>query len=174
MAANPNTSTQSPCNEPHLHGTGDFRPVVERAWKKSRWRQRDPRSEGTRARLRHKRRCARSERSLGQMNRIAREERRAFREHRERKLRERAERRALTPYRCGGYGRFAVPCYIVACESGYSWAAYNPSGAAGAYQIMPEHGRPWPVDSAEDKRAHHSIASDLWRGGAGASNWVCS
>lgn len=68
----------------------------------------------------------------------------------------------------------AIPGYIVDCESHGDWGAYNPSGAAGIYQIMPEHGRPYPVDSVEDKKAHHRIAADLYAGGAGASNWVCA
>ena len=73
----------------------------------------------------------------------------------------------------------AIPAYIVACETrGFygenRWTALNPSGAAGIYQIMPEHGRPWPVDSVADKRAHHRIAAQLYGGGSGASNWVCA
>jgi hypothetical protein len=80
---------------------------------------------------------------------------------------------SLTPYDCGSYGSWSIPCEIIACESGYSWSAYNPSGAAGPYQLMAEHGRPWPVDSEADKLAHHQIASDLYAGGAGRSNWVC-
>lgn len=80
----------------------------------------------------------------------------------------------LTPYDCGRAGRFAIPCYIVACESGYSWAAYNPSGAAGPYQIMPEWGRPWPATSRTARMTHHRIAARIWAGGAGARNWVCA
>lgn len=81
--------------------------------------------------------------------------------------------RRLTPYRCRT-GRFAVPCYIIRCESRGSWTAYNRSGAAGPYQIMPMHGRPWPAHTQRARLAHHRIAARLWRGGAGASNWVCA
>jgi hypothetical protein len=80
---------------------------------------------------------------------------------------------ALTPYNCGSAGRFAVPCGIVSCESGFSWSAYNSSGAAGPYQEMAMHGRPWPVRSLADQLEHHRIAARLWAGGAGASHWVC-
>jgi hypothetical protein len=89
------------------------------------------------------------------------------------KQRDQAES-ALTPYDCGSAGNFAIPCYIVECESRYDWGAYNPSGAAGVYQIMPEHGRPWPADSEAARLEHHRIASELYAGGAGASNWVCA
>ncbi len=83
------------------------------------------------------------------------------------------EIRKVTPYSCS-FGRAATPCYIVACESHGSWSAYNSSGAAGRYQIMPEWGRPWPIRSEADKLAHHRIAHRIYNGGAGASNWVCA
>ncbi len=83
------------------------------------------------------------------------------------------EIRKLTPYRCS-FGRSAIPCYIVACESHGRWTAYNPSGAAGIYQIMGMHGRPWPVRSRTARLAHHRIAARLWAGGRGARNWECA
>lgn len=82
------------------------------------------------------------------------------------------EIRALTPYQCS-FGRSAIPCRIVMCESRGRWDAYNPSGAAGRYQIMAMHGRPFPVRTQADKLAHHRIASRLWNGGRGAGQWVC-
>ena len=111
------------------------------------------------------------------MVRSARNHRQRFESHREAKLEAgeyRAAKRAVTPYDCGAAGRYAIPCYVVACESGYSWSAYNSSGAAGVYQIMPEHGRPFPIASKWDKLEHHQIAYRLWAGGSGASNWVCA
>lgn len=80
---------------------------------------------------------------------------------------------AVTPYRCGSM-RVAIPCYIVACESHFNWGAYNPSGAAGIYQIMPIHGRPFPANTRAARLRHHQIAFNLYRGGAGASHWVCA
>jgi hypothetical protein len=83
------------------------------------------------------------------------------------------ELRRLTPYRCS-FGRSSIPCYIVQCESHGDWDAYNPSGAAGRYQLMALHGRPWPADTAAKRLAHHRIAARLWNGGRGASNWTCA
>jgi hypothetical protein len=79
--------------------------------------------------------------------------------------------RNVAPYRChgGAQGFYAVPCYVVGCESRYSWSAYNSSGAAGVYQLMPEWGRPFPVRGFRDKLAHHRIAASL-----SLSNWVCA
>lgn len=106
---------------------------------------------------------------------IARQERKAFRRYRREQLWLRRSDciPGVTIYQLGSQC-IAIPAYIVSCESGGSWSAYNPSGAAGIYQIMPFHGRPWPVDSVEDKRVHHRIAARLYAGGAGASNWVCA
>ena len=72
------------------------------------------------------------------------------------------------------YGKWAIPSYVVACESGGAWGAYNPSGAAGPYQIMPMWGRPFPATTPRTMAAHHLIAARIWAGGSGASNWVCA
>lgn len=74
----------------------------------------------------------------------------------------------LTPY-----GRWAIPGYIVACESHGSWSAYNPSGALGPYQLLGK-GAPFPADTRAKRLTHHRIAGALWNGGAGASHWVCT
>jgi hypothetical protein len=162
-------------NHDHVHSVDGVKRLLERVWHPSRWeRGDDPRTDSQRRRIRHFRRS--NEARPPRLREIASRERGEYRRHRERKLEAREARQvsSLTPYDCGSAGSFAIPCYIVACESGYSWSAYNPSGAAGPYQIMPEHGRPYPIDSAEDRLAHHRIASSLWNGGAGASNWVCA
>lgn len=74
----------------------------------------------------------------------------------------------LTPY-----GKWAIPPYIVACESGGSWSAYNPSGASGPYQLL-GWGAPMPANTAARMARHHEIAAGLWAGGRGASHWVCA
>lgn len=89
----------------------------------------------------------------------------------DRRLRAERFRAKYTPYRCGN-SWWAIPCSIIACESGFSWGAANPSGAVGPYQLL-GWGAPYPVTSRADKRAHHRIAASVWRGGAGRSNWVC-
>jgi hypothetical protein len=79
--------------------------------------------------------------------------------------------RRIATIRChGGWeGYYVIPCYIVACESRFSWTAYNPSGAAGVYQIMAFHGRPFPVRGFRDRLRHHQIAASL-----SLSAWVCA
>lgn len=72
----------------------------------------------------------------------------------------------------GGGGCWSIPAEIVACESGYSWSAANPSGAIGPYQLLGK-GAVWPVRTVADKREHHRIAANLYAGGAGRSHWVC-
>jgi hypothetical protein len=90
----------------------------------------------------------------------------------QRKAEARAIRR-LAPYRCS-FGRAAIPCYVVMCESRGHWDAYNASGARGPYQLMPMWGAPWPVRTRADRLAHHRIAARLWNHGRGAGNWACA
>jgi hypothetical protein len=78
----------------------------------------------------------------------------------------------VTPYPGPGDSYWAIPASIVACESGYSWRAANPSGAVGPYQLL-GWGAPFPVHGFADRLAHHRIASRLYAGGAGRSQWVC-
>lgn len=74
-------------------------------------------------------------------------------------------------------GPYAIPTYIVMCESGGNYSALNPSsGAGGAYQIIPSTweayggaGLPHEASKAEQDR----IAALIWANdGPGA--WVCA
>jgi peptidoglycan hydrolase CwlO-like protein len=73
-------------------------------------------------------------------------------------------------------GPYAIPTYIVMCESGGNYGALNPSsGAGGAYQILPStwelyggQGEPQNASKAEQDR----IASEIWAD-SGPSAWVC-
>lgn len=75
---------------------------------------------------------------------------------------------AITPY-----GKWAIPPYIVMCESGGAWSAYNPSGASGPYQLLGK-GAIMPASYPRAWAQHHTIAYNLWAGGNGASHWVCA
>lgn len=66
----------------------------------------------------------------------------------------------------------AVPRYIVDCESGGSWYAYNSSGASWLYQLL-GWGAPRP-DSAQAKVANHVIAHRVSGGSSNFSPWVCA
>lgn len=73
-------------------------------------------------------------------------------------------------------GPYAIPAYIVMCESGGNYSALNPSsGAGGAYQILPStwqlyggQGEPQNASKAEQDR----IAAEIWAD-SGSSAWVC-
>lgn len=73
-------------------------------------------------------------------------------------------------------GPYAIPAYIVMCESGGNYSAVNPSsGAGGAYQILPStwklyggQGEPQSAPKAEQDR----IAAEIWAD-SGPSAWVC-
>jgi septal ring factor EnvC (AmiA/AmiB activator) len=74
-------------------------------------------------------------------------------------------------------GPYAIPTYIVMCESGGNYSALNPSsGAGGAYQILPStwelyggKGLPHEAPKAEQDR----IAGEIWAD-SGGSAWVCA
>jgi peptidoglycan hydrolase CwlO-like protein len=73
-------------------------------------------------------------------------------------------------------GPYAIPAYIVMCESGGNYSALNPSsGAGGAYQILPStwqlyggQGEPQNASKAEQDR----IAAEIWAD-SGPGAWVC-
>jgi septal ring factor EnvC (AmiA/AmiB activator) len=73
-------------------------------------------------------------------------------------------------------GPYAIPAYIVMCESGGNYGAVNASsGAGGAYQILPStwelyggEGEPQNAPKAEQDR----IAGEIWAD-SGPSAWVC-
>ena len=77
--------------------------------------------------------------------------------------------RAITPYRCepGAEGTFAIPCYIISCESHFNWWAMNPSGAKYIYQLL-GWGAP-PPSSFKGRLGNHEIAAGL-----SLSNWACA
>jgi peptidoglycan hydrolase CwlO-like protein len=74
-------------------------------------------------------------------------------------------------------GKWAIPAYIVMCESGGNFGAVNPSsGAGGAYQILPSTwrmyggaGLPQDASPAEQSR----IAAQIWAD-SGAGAWQCA
>ena len=76
-----------------------------------------------------------------------------------------------------GSGGWAIPGYIVQCESGGNWGAVNPSsGAGGAYQIMPSTwqaygGSGLPQNASPAQQS--AIASKIWNS-AGPSAWSCA
>jgi septal ring factor EnvC (AmiA/AmiB activator) len=78
----------------------------------------------------------------------------------------------------GGSGGWAIPYAIVLCESGGQDLPPNSAGASGYYQIIPStwklFGGTGPAAYLASKAEQDAVASRIWRGGAGASNWVCA
>jgi septal ring factor EnvC (AmiA/AmiB activator) len=74
-------------------------------------------------------------------------------------------------------GPYAIPAYIVMCESGGDYSALNPSsGAGGAYQVLPStwelyggQGEPQNAPKAEQDR----IAGEIWADSGGGA-WACA
>ncbi len=75
-------------------------------------------------------------------------------------------------------GGWAIPEAIVICESGGQNLPPNSAGASGYYQIIPStwklFGGPGPAAYLTSLGEQSAVASRIWNGGAGASNWVCA
>lgn len=73
-------------------------------------------------------------------------------------------------------GKWSIPSYIVMCESGGNYRALNPSGAGGAYQIMPGTWRAFGGSNVAPQNAspaeQDQIAGRIYRA-QGAAPWVC-
>jgi septal ring factor EnvC (AmiA/AmiB activator) len=73
---------------------------------------------------------------------------------------------------------WAIPYAIVLCESGGQNLPPNWAGASGYYQIIPStwagFGGTGPAAYLASKAEQDAVAARIWRGGAGASNWVCA
>jgi septal ring factor EnvC (AmiA/AmiB activator) len=78
----------------------------------------------------------------------------------------------------GGSGGWAIPYAIVLCESGGQNLPPNSAGASGYYQIIPStwklFGGTGPAAYLASKAEQDAVATRIWNGGAGASNWVCA
>ncbi|HWD69356.1 MAG TPA: transglycosylase family protein [Solirubrobacteraceae bacterium] len=78
----------------------------------------------------------------------------------------------------GATAGWAIPYKIVLCESGGQNLPPNSAGASGYYQILPstwhEYGGSGAAAYQAAKSEQDAVASRIWNGGAGASNWSCS
>lgn len=78
----------------------------------------------------------------------------------------------------GPSGGWAIPYAIVLCESGGQNLPPNSAGASGYYQIIPStwagFGGTGPAAYLAGKAEQDAVATRIWNGGAGASNWVCA
>jgi hypothetical protein len=141
---------------------------IERTWRLIRWKREKPKPSTVRA-YRNKLRCA-GRGNRGALKHRWRSAKRAFYQHRH----QMRELIALTPYDCGSAGRFAIPCAVVACESGYSWGAVNPtSGARTAYQFLPSTYYGVCRSCDWSRLDLHFAAGVVWARSAG-SEWACA
>ena len=75
-------------------------------------------------------------------------------------------------------GGWVIPSSIVQCESGGQNMPPNSAGASGYYQITPgtwkQYGGSGSSAYGASRSEQSTVASRIWAGGSGASNWVCA
>jgi hypothetical protein len=73
---------------------------------------------------------------------------------------------------------WAIPSPVVLCESGGQNLPPNSAGASGYYQILPSTWRLFGGTGSAaylaSKSQQDAVASRIWNGGAGSSDWVCA
>jgi septal ring factor EnvC (AmiA/AmiB activator) len=88
-----------------------------------------------------------------------------------------AEQQAASGAPAYSGGPYAIPTYIVMCESGGNYSALNPSsGAGGAYQILPSTWRAYGgqgLPHQAPKEEQDRIAAMIWAD-SGPSAWSCA
>lgn len=78
------------------------------------------------------------------------------------------------------YGQWAIPGPIVMCESHGQNLAPNSAGASGYYQIIPSTWQSYGGSEYASeaylsaKSGQDAVATRIWAGGSGASQWVCA
>jgi hypothetical protein len=81
-------------------------------------------------------------------------------------------------YGSSSSGGWVIPSAVVACESGGQNLTPNGAGASGYYQIIPStwqlYGGTGPAAYLAPKSQQSAVASRIWAGGSGASNWTCA
>jgi hypothetical protein len=166
-AENAHQSTHSKPPIPARCTVQTFRPFSAAVWRLRAWERGKPPAKAMQAE-RRRLGCAPGHHRKA-MKRTWRRDRARYGKYR--------ELRQIAPYP-GYVGRglasrwLAIPRYIVDCESNGDWFAMNASGASYLYQLL-GWGAPYP-DDWRAKMENHRIASEVWAGGAGASNWVCA
>lgn len=76
---------------------------------------------------------------------------------------------AATSTATGGY---SIPSYIVECESGGDYSASNPSGAYGAYQIMPDTWANYGCGDPASASDQDACAAEIYAA-EGSAPWDC-
>lgn len=152
------------------HHTHRAKALIDTAYSHDRWRDPTPVRTSEKRRWQAHRRAILHPPARFAISEYRDAKRRSFERHREARL----EVERLTPYDCGSHGSFAIPCYVVACESGYNWGAVNSSsGARGPYQILPSTYAGVCERCDWSRPDQHLAASRVWAR-SGGSEWVCA
>lgn len=149
-----------------VHHIGEAKQTLRAGWAKKKWGDRSPVKPAQRREIANHLACLHRGKDRKAIKRYAHERKEAFFLY--------AEYRSYTPFRCGKgmYSFYAIPCYIIECESHFDWWASNSSGALWIYQLL-GWGAPAPVNWAA-KVENHRIAHEVSSGSRNFSPWVCA
>lgn len=173
-------------------GTCDKRTVnfhlkqTNKIWKKafsfSRWKDKTPVKNKERRRVKKHKKCLLKKSSKKRVQQQRKSKRKRFLKYRNKKIAKTKFRREVTPYNCGVHGWFAIPCYIVQCESRFNKRAKNShSSAGGWYQIInttwyayggSKNGH-YHVAAHASAKEQHIVAKKILRG-QGLNAWLCA
>ncbi len=152
-------------SQPATYHVARAKALIDTAYRDGRWEDRTPIKDRERRALAGHKRCVRDAELRQKIE--------DYRDQRQDDFDLYRRYRVAAPYPGPGGTWWAIPFYIVSCESyGGSWSASNGSHV-GPYQLAWNWGPPWPVTSFEDKVVHHEIARRLWTT-YGSSQWACA
>lgn len=139
--------------------------LINKGYALSRWQDRTPITDSERRSLKDHKFCLKRSKARASIADYRASKASRFRSYRRIRL--------LTPY-YGGGSWWAIPWYVVACESGGDWGAVNPSsGAFSPYQLLPSTYAGVCKRCDRSREDIHLAASRVWAR-SGGSEWVCA
>lgn len=167
----PSTPLRTKCyGSFHQFTVDEFKPLARRIYRHKGWRRDDPLTNKKRFLMKRMKKCAQNPLSRKRMRHLQARSARAWYRW---KIAE-EETYENTPEVGPGGTHWAIPWYIVSCESGGDYGAINTSsGARGAYQMMPSTYGEYCVRCDWSKADQDRAARALYEA-KGSGPWSCA